>query len=1008
MVRMFVRSAVITVACLLSVPLIASAQSVIAGEVRDESGAVLPGVTVEVASSALIEGSRTVTTNASGQYRVVDLRPGTYTVTFTLEGFSMFKREGVDLPSSFTATVNADLKIGSLQETLTVSGQASTVDVQQVTRNTVLSRALVDALPTTRNIMSVGQLVPGLRQAVADVGGSRLMEQTNIFGHGVNGRNTAYFLDGLRINANKQEGGIIQYQNDALNQEVVVSTSASPAEIGVAGVAVNTIPKDGGNTFSGGAFLSFTNGDWMSDNVNDELRARNIRSGNNVDRIDNDQVSQGGPIVRNKLWFFAAGGYTKADETVANSPSEIQIPDGTMWKTTNTQWVNNVLLRLTGQLTPKNKLAGMVQRTFKKKDREYTNGQDPYYTSQWRPEKNAMYSIVQAKWTSTVSSRLLLDAGYSTNTIFYRIESQPWADYPKYLSNGSINPAWLGNARINDTALNPHRGCLMPEGCTTAGTFGQSQGEYARANTYASSATYVTGSHAVKGGVQLWRGPYRRQVQRQADLDQNYVNGVPQTVTVYNTPIDHEEFLDYALGFFIQDSWKLKRLTVNPGLRMESFSASIKEAHLPEGRFRPAIVFPALENMPPNWKHDFAPRLSAAYDLTGDGKTALKASIGKYFTTYITAFAATYSPAPQVSESRNWFDADLIPGTSTRSGRILPTNNDQIAQDNEIGPSGNPNFGLKGADRTFDPAMRKQYSWETTVTVQRELLPGLSVGVGYFHRAYRNLVVTDRTQITSADYTSFQVKVPDVSNDPDVAAVIDPNEIITVYNLNPAKRSVYGAALLDANSQGQLGPSQDQSIYNALEANVEARGANGRAVVANWTMERNVSVFCDTNDNPNGLPEGDLYTGGNVSRGGRFCDQRNFDIPFSHQFKISGNTPLVYGVSAAATFQGYPGLPRVITWQPAAALFPGGRTNAETIILNTPGSLFYPRYTQLDVNVRKTFRMRGKSITGQLDIFNVLNAGAIFSENNSVGASLGQVTSILQGRMPRLSVRMEW
>src|SRR4051812_36080841 len=170
MVRISTRSALLALACLLALPVVASAQSVIAGEVRDQSGGLLPGVTVEVASPALIEKVRSVTTDDRGQYRVVDLRPGTYTVTFTLEGFTTLKREGVDLPSSFTATVNADLQVGSLQETLTVSGQAPTVDVQQVARSTVLSRALIDDLPTTRNIFSVGQLVAGLRQAVPDVG----------------------------------------------------------------------------------------------------------------------------------------------------------------------------------------------------------------------------------------------------------------------------------------------------------------------------------------------------------------------------------------------------------------------------------------------------------------------------------------------------------------------------------------------------------------------------------------------------------------------------------------------------------------------------------------------------------------------------------------------------------------------------------------------------------------------------------------------------------------------
>jgi hypothetical protein len=220
--------------------------------------------------------------------------------------------------------------------------------------------------------------------------------------------------------------------------------------------------------------------------------------------------------------------------------------------------------------------------------------------------------------------------------------------------------------------------------------------------------------------------------------------------------------------------------------------------------------------------------------------------------------------------------------------------------------------------------------------------------------------------------------------------------------LNPAKRSVFNSAQVDRNVD-------DQSIYNGFDLSFNARLIAGSTLFGSWTTERNASVFCSNDDNPNGPPVADLYTGASVANGGRFCDQRNFDIPFVHEFKLAGSYPVpVIGLDLSVVVQSYAGLARTITYQPPANLFPGGRTNTETIILNEPGSLYYPRYNQVDLNFKKNFRVGTKTFSGQIDFFNVLNGNAIFARQDAVGNSLGDVTTILQGRLTRLAFQMKF
>src|SRR6266487_1884117 len=243
--------ALVLLGLLAMVPGSAYAQATLAGVVKDTSGAVLPGVTVEAASPVLIEKTRSAVTDSTGSYRIVDLRPGPYTLTFTLAGFSIVKRENIELPANFTMTISGEMKVGALEETLTVTGAAPTVDVQSTTKAQVLNREALDAIPTGRTIQGMGQLITGVSLNIPDVGGSRAMQQTYMSTHGLGASQTTVQVDGLLVNGLDGDGAVQNYFNSSMSQEMVYTTSGAAADVSGGGVRLNMIPRDGGNRFSG-------------------------------------------------------------------------------------------------------------------------------------------------------------------------------------------------------------------------------------------------------------------------------------------------------------------------------------------------------------------------------------------------------------------------------------------------------------------------------------------------------------------------------------------------------------------------------------------------------------------------------------------------------------------------------------------------------------------------------------------------------------------------------------
>src|SRR5213594_1855542 len=500
-------------------PTVSFAQSAVAGIVTDATGAVLPGVTIEAASPALIEKVRTALSDGSGRYRIEDLRPGTYKVTFTLPGFSTFVREDVVLETNFTASINAQLRVGTLEETITVSGAAPVVDVQSTRVRSVLTKEQVDALPTGRSYQSIAATVPALGSALAgrfDVGGGNQMWQGTVVAYGGLSADFAVQIDGMNISSALRTGDITGlYHNQSSIQDMVYQIVAGSAESQSGGVTVNMIPKEGGNRFSGEAVVTYSNEHLRSENNDDNLRSRGLTVPPNLYDLKDFNFSLGGPILRNRVWFFFSPRFWGASNYLLNGilPDGSQAIDHTRIKAYTT--------RITAQLGQKNKVTFLYNP--EKKLRNYLGGESGQGSPEgWSPQ-DALLRGIQAKWTSTLSNRLLVEVGFSQ-----LYAKGPFARQPGVKGPSATNP-W-GDIPKSDTGITSR---------TYFNSWYYTGPLISAAQTVVGSVSYVTGSHTVKVGIQdrfgYWENDYDN---TNGYVVQLYNQGVPVGARLQNYPVN--------------------------------------------------------------------------------------------------------------------------------------------------------------------------------------------------------------------------------------------------------------------------------------------------------------------------------------------------------------------------------------------------------------------------------------------------------------------------------------
>jgi hypothetical protein len=971
---------------LLGLSTAAHAQSSIAGVVKDASGAVLPGVTVEVSSPALIERTRTANSDGQGQYTIIALPPGVYTISFALPGFQTIRREGVELPADFTATINGEMRLGSLEESVTVSGQSPVVDIQSTSQSQSLSSAVLEVVPTGRTIQSIAQIIPGIKLSEPDVGGAHAMQQTSISGHGMASQQTVVQLDGMGYNSVVGDGGVQVYSNTAMNEEMVYQTSGANADVDAGGVRLNMVPKRGGNVFSGIITTMGTRRNWQSDNLTDELIQRGVKAVDGMDKLYDIEGGVGGKIVQDRLWYYFSWRRFRVDTPVADTFYK----DGRQG--IDDQYQQSGQPRLTWQMTSKNQLTAFVDKIDKNRGHAMTAGYDPATASAvWG---SPQYMAIQTKWTSVFSSKLLLENGFSSTQSSRTVKYQPG------ISKLKGTPEWYANASHVDTSL----------GTTTVA--GVPEYRIIPNRRFLSSAvSYVTGSHTVKTGVQYDWSSSLEYYTMNADLYQQYQNGVPFQVQIYNTPVAFHASVGSNLGIYAQDSWKFKRLTLNYGARWQLWATRVDAQEVEPGRFVGARKF-GPEDMPTMKSLD--PRMGLVYDLFGTSKTALKFSVSRYQQAGTVSLANTYNPIALQTASVAWRDLNnddiaqgergcvyLTPGCEINLAQ-LPLNFGTVVPGcSMLATAGSIPCGTS----QVDPNLKRTNTWNYNIGVQHELLPRIAVGANWFHVDYYNLRARENVLQSPADYTPQTVVSP-----------LD-GSVITIYNVSAAKvRSVQNLDTVN---------SDRKQWYNGFEFVLNARLPHGATLFGGLTTERTLVTVCDEPWNPNNL---------------RFCDQRESGIPYRTSMKVAGNFMLPWGIRASGSLQSMAGNPEgtaalnvstpsgiATAWQitpttryaanctgpctPGALVNPGMTLSSMLVPLTPPGVESFDRLNQLDINFGKVIQLRGKMrLEPEISIFNALNVSTVLAVRslNFGTASYQQPSSILQGRFVRLGIALKW
>jgi hypothetical protein len=577
---------------LLALPGVTAAQTgTIAGTVKDTTGAVLPGVTVEAASPALIEKVRTAVTDEQGEYKVVDLRPGSYALTFTLPGFSTVKREGIELSSEVTLTVNADLRVGALEETITVTGQSPVVDVQNTTQLRTVTRTTIDELPAGRKMADYAVLIPGVvavrgtKLFGQDVGGSAGDTNTGLSIHGSKAGDMPLILDGMRFSNIFGTGGQFAGAtsvNNGMIEEIAVNTSGATAEAEVSGVRANLIPRQGGNTFSGNIFGNYMNEHFQANNLDDELAARGATPYVIVKMWDlNPGV--GGPVMRDKMWFYGSYRWFGNHEAPPGSyydlnPEDFVFTPEPSRRALSQPWTRNASLRLTTQTSAKSKL-----NVYGDLNARCANCDTPLSSAnafEATRKHDVRSRILQGTWTWTVTNRLLIELGETYLYQYYNYFRQPSVPLDRIgIVDSGTGISYRATTSEGGVSSDTHNGKLV--------------------------MTHVTGSHNLKIGGQWIKGT-ADQFYSSERVSYGFINGVPDSVTLRATPGNALMNLDLNLGLFVQEQWTRDRLTLNAGVRFDYLHAHIPSQERASSPFVPVALPGARDSGHPAMEGCFA------------------------------------------------------------------------------------------------------------------------------------------------------------------------------------------------------------------------------------------------------------------------------------------------------------------------------------------------------------------------------------------------------------------
>ena len=981
---------------LAGIPRVAFAQAAIAGSVTDPSDTPISGVLVEASSPALIEKTRTAVTDGSGQYRIEDLRPGIYGVSFTLVGWRPYQQDEVELSGSLTTSVNAKLVLGPLTDSITVTGNVPVVDVQSVKHEVSLTGEVVRSIPTVRSYNALLVLVPGVVTNVNDIVTGTATTSFPI--HGGRTNEGRLSLDGLTIGSPPNGNSATSYVVDAGNAAEVTFTSAGAlGETETAGLVMNIVPRNGSNTTHGSFFVSGTGGNLQSDNLTPALREQGVTAGTPLSKVYDVWGAIGGPIVKDRVWYFAnahVGSTTTKSPNVyynlnAGDPNSwLYAPDlGRLAYSDRT--FENASGRVTWQVTPRHRVSGFwdAQALCRTCTGATAGVADPSRVS---PEAVGVLGrrldVTQATWSWPITNRLLLDAAFG-GTVFgfgnFERDPNPTRDLIRVAEQCARGCGGNGNIpglvyRSQDFSI-AHTGSYLWKG----------------------SLAYVTGSHSLKIGYQhTLMIDDRTLMTNNQNLTYRFDNGVPNQLTQSISPWVNDTRVAWN-GLFVQEQWTRRRLTLHGAVRFDRARSWFPAQQGGPSRFLPTpIIVPETRGI--DSYTDLTTRMGVAYDLFGTGKTALRMSLGKYLEgAGVSGHYANTNPTLRMPRTtpangtpgvtRAWIDTNrnFVPDCDL----LNPEVQDLRARSGDLcGVLSDTNFGKTVLTNNFDPGILEGWGvrpsdWNMALSIQHQIGSRSSVDVTYTRRWYDGFFVVDNLALQPSDLTPFSIVAPLDPRLPEGGGYV----VSGLYDVVPEKAGEVDNFVTDSTKFGAW-----RQYFNGIDVSFNLRASRGFTLVVGTSTGQTVADSCDVRAQ---LPELATTTTGTSAFGPGLVGSAVTPVsPYCHVAygiltQLRGFSSYIVpklDVQVAATVQSKPGpmLAANYAAQNAAVADSLGRNlsgNAANVTVNLvpPGTMYGNRINQIDFRVAKKLRYRRVRTLIALDIYNALNSSAVLTYNNT-------------------------